>query len=129
MLDEESNVSAYELNSSGLIQCFLKLFGSAASQDKTAKVQKKAAKLHAARLAIIKEALPTPTTLALVKKLLSVLETIEKLPVYLYDSSNGGYGLQILTKRLRFRLERGAGESGLIDRTGRALKNGTISHS
>ena len=50
LLDEESNVSAYELNSSGLIQCFLKLFGSAASQDKTAKVQKKAAKLHAARL-------------------------------------------------------------------------------
>merc|ERR1719470_197107 len=122
LLHEESNVSAYELNSSGLIQCFLKLFGSATSQDKTMKVQKKAAKLHAARLAIIKEALPTATTIALVKKLLSVLETIEKLPVYLYDSSNGGYGLQILTKRLRFRLERGPGESGLIDRTGRALK-------
>jgi len=122
LLNEESNVSAYELNSSGLIQCFLKLFGSATSQDKTMKVQKKAAKLHAARLAIIKEALPTPTTIALVKKLLSVLETIEKLPVYLYDSSNGGYGLQILTKRLRFRLERGPGETGLIDRTGRALK-------
>merc|ERR1719500_2700086 len=122
LLQDESNVSAYELNSSGLNQCFLKLFGSATSQDKTVKVQKKAAKLHAARLAIIKEALPTPTTIALVKKLLSVLETIEKLPVYLYDSSNGGYGLQILTKRLRFRLERGPGESGLIDRTGRALK-------
>merc|ERR1719228_2962843 len=122
LLAEESNVSAYELNSSGLIQCFLKLFGSATSQDKTVKVQKKAAKLHAARLAIIRESLPTPPTIALVKKLLSVLETIEKLPVYLYDSSNGGYGLQILTKRLRFRLERGPGETGLIDRTGRALK-------
>jgi len=30
--------------------------------------------------------------------------------------SNGGYGLQILTRRLRFRLERGPGETGLIDR-------------
>merc|ERR1719410_610144 len=117
LLLEETNVSAYELNSSGLIQCFLKLFGSAASQDKTLKVQKKAAKLHAARLAVIREGLSTNTTLALVKKLISVLETIEKLPVYNYDSS-----LQILTKRLRFRLERGPGETGLIDRSGRSLK-------
>ena len=117
LLQEETNVSAYELNSSGLIQCFLKLFGSAASQDKTLKVQKKAAKLHAARLAVIREGLSTNTTLALVKKLISVLETIEKLPVYNYDSS-----LQILTKRLRFKLERGPGEGGLIDRSGRSLK-------
>ena len=117
LLQDESNVSAYELNSSGLIQCFLKLFGSATSQDKTVKVQKKAAKLHAARLSVIREGLSTNTTLALVKKLISVLETIEKLPVYNYDSS-----LQILTKRLRFKLERGPGESGLIDRSGRSLK-------
>ena len=31
LLHEETNVSAYELNSSGLIQCFLKLFGSRSS--------------------------------------------------------------------------------------------------
>ena len=117
LLLDETNVSAYELNSSGLIQCFLKLFGSATNQDKTVKVQKKAAKLHAARLQVIRDSLPTNTTLALVKKLISVLETIEKLPVYLYDTS-----LQILTKRLRFRLERGPGETGLIDRSGRSLK-------
>lgn len=30
--------------------------------------------------------------------------------------------LQILTRRLRFRLEKAAGESSLIDRTGRGLK-------
>ena len=30
--------------------------------------------------------------------------------------------LQILTRRLRFRLEKGAGESSLIDRSGRSLK-------
>lgn len=39
----------------------------------------------------------------LVQKLVLVLESIEKLPTLLYD---GGYGIQILTKRLRFRLER-----------------------
>ena len=51
---------------------------------------------------MIKASLPLATTIALVRKLVMVLETIEKLPVYLYDSSNGGYGLQILTRRLRF---------------------------
>ena len=34
----ESNISAYELNNSGQIQCFLKLLGSATSQGKTVKV-------------------------------------------------------------------------------------------
>ena len=66
------------------------------------RLQRRAAKLHAERLTVIKASLPLATTIALVRKLVMVLETIEKLPVYLYDSSNGGYGLQILTRRLRF---------------------------
>ena len=121
LLAEETSVSAYELNSSGLIQCFLKLFGSRAGAG-GGRLQRKAAKLHLARLEVVKSCLPLATTVALVRKLVLVLETIEKLPVYLYDSSNGGYGLQILTRRLRLRLERGPGEQGLIDRTGRNLK-------
>ena len=122
LLQEESSVSAYELNSSGLIQCLLKLFGSTAAAGGSSKYQKKARRLHEARLAVIRQAVSLDTTVTLVKKLVSVLETIEKLPVYLYDQSNGGYGLQILTRRLRLRLERGPGETGLIDRSGRSLK-------
>ncbi len=60
--------------------------------------------------------------MALVRKLVAVLESLEKLPVFSYDSPSSGYGLQILTRRLRFRLERASGESTLIDRTGRNLK-------
>jgi E3 ubiquitin-protein ligase HECTD1 len=59
---------------------------------------------------------------ALVRKLVSVLETIERLPVLLYESSGVNYGLQVLTRRLRFRLEKASTESSLIDRSGRALK-------
>lgn len=44
-----------------------------------------------------------------------VLESIEKLPVYMYDSPGGG--LQTLTKRLRFRVERTSSEATLYDRT------------
>ncbi|XP_014675759.1 PREDICTED: E3 ubiquitin-protein ligase HECTD1-like, partial [Priapulus caudatus] len=61
-------------------------------------------------------------SVALVRKLIAVLESIEKLPVYLYDAPGTSYGLQILTRRLRFRLERASGETSLIDRTGRCLK-------
>jgi len=125
LLVDDSTVSAYELNSSGLIQCFLKLFGTNVATDKNekeTKMQRRATKLHASRLALIREVMPVSTVNRLVKKLINVLETIEKLPVYLYDTTNGGYGLQILTRRLRFKLERGQGESGLIDRTGRSLK-------
>jgi E3 ubiquitin-protein ligase HECTD1 len=62
------------------------------------------------------------TASILVQKLVSVLESIEKLPVFMYDSPGGAFGLQILTKRLRFRLERAACESQLFDRSGRTLK-------
>ena len=58
----------------------------------------------------------------LVRKLVSVLESSEKLPLYLYDSPGSGSGLQVLTRRLRLRLERANGECSLIDRTGRTLK-------
>lgn len=37
----------------------------------------------------------TPPAAALVRKLVSVLESIEKLPVYTYDSPGTGYGLQV----------------------------------
>lgn len=63
-----------------------------------------------------------PPAVALVRKLIAVLESLEKLPVFTYDSTSSGYGLQILTRRLRFRLERASGETSLIDRTGRSLK-------
>lgn len=58
----------------------------------------------------------------LVRKLVSVLESSEKLSLYIYDPAGIGSGLQILSRKLRLRLERAAGESSLIDRTGRTLK-------
>jgi len=55
----------------------------------------------------------------LVSKLISVLESTEKLPIYSYDTtSSAHYGLQILHRRVRFKLERASTEMGLIDRTG-----------
>ena len=120
LLEDENTVSAYELHSSGLIQALLKMFAIESKNRKSSKLQRQ-------RVDIFRKVFCTKPgediATALVKKLIAVLESIEKLPIYLYDNSvNSGYGLQILTRRLRFRLERSMGENGLIDRSGCTLK-------
>ncbi|QQP50877.1 Hect E3 ubiquitin ligase [Caligus rogercresseyi] len=126
VLRNEGKVSAFELHSSGLIQSFLKLFATS-NNDPT----KKSLKLQKQRVEVFKECFRDKSKddeqvgspfKALVKKLISVLESIEKLQVYLYDNTTSGYGLQILNRRLRFKLERASGENGLIDRTGCTFK-------
>jgi hypothetical protein len=66
---------------------------------------KKAKRLQEERLAVIREQLPVNTTVGLVRKLIAVLETIEKLPVHLYDSrwEMVGYPLQFFFLLNRYR--------------------------
>jgi E3 ubiquitin-protein ligase HECTD1 len=114
-LKNESAVSAYELHSSGLIQTLLNLFSTAAPPhvSENAKLARKLVKFQKQRVQIFKDCFTktdgrepksesSPAN-EMVRKLVSVLESIEKLPVYLYDNSQSGYGLQILT-RCRSRL-------------------------
>lgn len=126
ILKEDGVVSAYELHSSGLVQALLSLL-STSYWDQGLK-SNKSNKYQKQRVQVFKKCFEDKTkdeqnsTAILVHKLIAVLESIEKLPVYLYDTPGSGYGLQILTRRLRFRLEKAPGESSLIDRTGRGLK-------
>jgi E3 ubiquitin-protein ligase HECTD1 len=83
-------------------------------------VRNKASKYQRQRTNIFKECIfeegrEKNTASLLIQKLVAVLESIEKLPVYMYDSP-------VLTKRLRFRLERTPSENHLFDRSGRTLK-------
>lgn len=128
LLQEEGLVSSYEIHSSGLVQALLSLLST--SPWDQGSTPSKANKLQQQRIRVFKSCFKEKhgengtgsTAMILVHKLVSVMESIEKLPIYLYDSPGSCYGLQILTRRLRFRLEKGAGESSLIDRTGRSLK-------
>lgn len=126
ILKEDGVVSAYELHSSGLVQALLSLL-STSYWDQGLK-SNKSSKYQKQRVQVFKKCFDDndkdeqTSTSILVHKLIAVLESIEKLPVYLYDTPGSGYGLQILTRRLRFRLEKAPGESSLIDRTGRGLK-------
>lgn len=122
--DEDGVVSAYEMHSSGLVQALLTVLSKNAWENDIPR--NKMNKLHKQRVAIFKQCIlnnaNSETASMLVQKLVAVLESTEKLPVYIYDGHGSGYGLQILTKRLRFRLERSPCESTLFDRTGRSLK-------
>ncbi|XP_048516518.1 E3 ubiquitin-protein ligase Ufd4 isoform X1 [Dendroctonus ponderosae] len=126
ILKDDGVVSAYELYSSGLVQALLNLL-SISYWDQGLKVSK-VNKHQKQRIQVFKDCFKVKSSdehnsmSILVQKLIAVLESIEKLPVYLYDSPGSGYGLQVLTRRLRFRLEKAQGDSTLIDRTGRGLK-------
>uniref|UniRef100_A0A182IYJ4 E3 ubiquitin-protein ligase n=1 Tax=Anopheles atroparvus TaxID=41427 RepID=A0A182IYJ4_ANOAO len=127
LLNEDGVISAYEMHSSGLVQALVAVL-SRNFWDLGIN-RNKANKYHKQRLSIFKKCMygadaksGKNTASILVQKLVAVLESIEKLPVYIYDSPGGSYGLQILTKRLSFRLERATCEQTLFDRTGRNLK-------
>lgn len=122
--DEDGVVSAYEMHSSGLVQALLTVLSKNAWENDMPR--NKINKFHKQRVAIFKQCIlnnmKSDTASMLVQKLVAVLESTEKLPIHIYDGHGSGYGLQILTKRLRFRLERAPTEVTLFDRTGRSLK-------
>ncbi|KAK9885691.1 hypothetical protein WA026_012456 [Henosepilachna vigintioctopunctata] len=126
ILKEDGVVSAYELQSSGLVQVLLSLL-STSYWDQGLK-SSKMSKYQKQRIQLFKQCFKNKScedhgsVTILVHKLISVLESIEKLPIYLYDSPGYGHSLQILTRKLRFRLEKATGDSSLIDRSGRGLK-------
>lgn len=122
--DEDGVVSAFEMHSSGLVQALLTVLSKNSWENAIPK--NRINKFHKQRVAIFKQCIldheKNGTASILVQKLVAVLESTEKLPVFIYDGHGSGYGLQILTKRLRFRLERSPCETTLFDRTGRSLK-------
>ncbi|XP_074662874.1 E3 ubiquitin-protein ligase HECTD1-like [Tubulanus polymorphus] len=126
LLKDEQMISAYELHSSGLVQAMLNCldYNNEAMNDTetTRLVQERINVFKCAFTGAEHDDESTSPFVAFIRKLISVLESIEKLPVFSYDTSGSGYGLQILTRRLRFRLQRSSGETSLIDRSGRNLK-------
>ncbi|XP_064809493.1 E3 ubiquitin-protein ligase HECTD1-like isoform X3 [Oncorhynchus masou masou] len=123
VLKDENTISPYEMCSSGLVQALFTVLNNSVELD-----MKHDCKPLMERINVFKTAFSeneddeSQPAVALIRKLLAVLESIERLPLHLYDTPGSTYNLQILTRRLRFRLERAPGETALIDRTGRMLK-------
>ncbi|XP_062863376.1 E3 ubiquitin-protein ligase HECTD1 isoform X4 [Trichomycterus rosablanca] len=123
VLKDENTISPYEMCSSGLVQALFTVLNNSMELD-----VKHDCKPLMERINVFKSAFSeneddeSRPAVALIRKLIAVLESIERLPLHLYDTPGSTYNLQILTRRLRFRLERAPGETALIDRTGRMLK-------
>uniref|UniRef100_A0AAY4A3Q0 E3 ubiquitin-protein ligase n=1 Tax=Denticeps clupeoides TaxID=299321 RepID=A0AAY4A3Q0_9TELE len=123
VLKDENTISPYEMCSSGLVQALFTVLNNSVELD-----VKHDCKPLMERINVFKAAFSeneddeSQPAVALIRKLIAVLESIERLPLHLYDTPGSSYNLQILTRRLRFRLERSPGETTLIDRTGRMLK-------
>ncbi|XP_038147790.1 E3 ubiquitin-protein ligase HECTD1 isoform X2 [Cyprinodon tularosa] len=123
VLKDENTISPYEMCSSGLVQALFTVLSNSAELDVKHDCKPLLERINVFKAAFSEnEDNESRPAVALIRKLIAVLESIERLPLYLYDSPGSSYNLQILTRRLRFRLERAPGETALIDRTGRMLK-------
>ncbi|XP_072283710.1 E3 ubiquitin-protein ligase HECTD1 isoform X3 [Pyxicephalus adspersus] len=123
LLKDENTISPYEMCSSGLIQALLTVLNNNEEFDHKQDCGQLVERLNVFKTAFTEnEDDESRPAIALIRKLIAVLESIERLPLHLYDTPGSSYNLQILTRRLRFRLERAPGETSLIDRTGRMLK-------
>ncbi|XP_071895026.1 E3 ubiquitin-protein ligase HECTD1 isoform X14 [Anas platyrhynchos] len=128
LLKDENTISPYEMCSSGLVQSLLTVLNNVSLQNNIDLDVKQDCSQLVERINVFKTAFSeneddeSRPAVALIRKLIAVLESIERLPLHLYDTPGSTYNLQILTRRLRFRLERASGETSLIDRTGRMLK-------
>ncbi|KAM6973602.1 E3 ubiquitin-protein ligase HECTD1 isoform 3-T3 [Aplochiton taeniatus] len=123
VLKDENTISPYEMCSSGLVQALFTVLNNSVDLDLKHDCKPLMERINVFKTAFSEnEDHESRPAVALIRKLLAVLESIERLPLHLYDTPGSTYNLQILTRRLRFRLERAPGETALIDRTGRMLK-------
>ncbi|XP_056151240.1 E3 ubiquitin-protein ligase HECTD1 isoform X4 [Lampris incognitus] len=123
VLKDESTISPYEMCSSGLVQALFTVLNNSVEMDLKHDCKPLMERINVFKAAFSEnEDNESQPAVALIRKLIAVLESIERLPLHLYDTPGSTYNLQILTRRLRFRLERAPGETALIDRTGRMLK-------
>ncbi|XP_041122673.1 E3 ubiquitin-protein ligase HECTD1-like isoform X6 [Polyodon spathula] len=123
VLKDETTISPYEMCSSGLVQALFTVLNNSVDLDVKNDCRPLMERVNVFKTAFCEnEDDESQPAVALIRKLIAVLESIERLPLHLYDTPGSSYNLQILTRRLRFRLERAPGETALIDRTGRMLK-------
>ncbi|KAM9354685.1 E3 ubiquitin-protein ligase HECTD1 isoform 1-T1 [Pholidichthys leucotaenia] len=123
VLKDENTISPYEMCSSGLVQALFTVLNNSVELDLKHDSKPLMERINVFKVAFSEnEDDESRPAVALIRKLIAVLESIERLPLHLYDTPGSTYNLQILTRRLRFRLERAPGETALIDRTGRMLK-------
>lgn len=115
MLSETNkSISSYELLISGLVPTLLVALSPSSSSSSLDKCSERAQ-------IFARTFITDPITFNLLHKLVALLESVEKLPLYLYDAP-GSYNLQAFSKRFKLILNKGNKEHNLLDFSGRVLK-------
>ena len=114
---EKTSLSLYELSSSGLVSVLLKLFHDVFHSTNDQTYQR--AKLFCS--IFLSDGQQSKAFQMLISKLISILESVENLPLFLYDAPFN-YGLQIFSKRFRFQIQYKNQQQLFTDRTGKTLK-------
>jgi E3 ubiquitin-protein ligase HECTD1 len=115
--DQGAGLSSYEISISGLVQILLMVLTKSKSEKKLAK------RVELFVSVFILSSSNQQNSSVLLRKLVTLLESIEKLPLYLYDV--GTYNLQAFSKRFKLILNKGEedlAEGNLLDFSGRVLK-------
>ena len=115
-LMEKTTLSIYELSSSGLVSALLKIFHNVLLSSNIQAYER--AQLFCS--IFLSDEQPKAFQI-LISKLISILESIEKLPLFLYDAPFN-YGLQIFSKRFRFVIQYKNEQQLFTDQTGKSLK-------
>lgn len=113
---DKSSLSIYELSSSGLVSTLLKLFRDVLLPSNIQAYER--AQLFCS--IFLSDEQPKAFQI-LIGKLISILESIEKLPLFLYDAPFN-YGLQIFSKRFRFVIQYKNEQQLFTDQSGKSLK-------
>ncbi|TSW08334.1 E3 ubiquitin-protein ligase HECTD1 [Bagarius yarrelli] len=112
VLKDENTISPYEMCSSGLVQALFTVLNNSVDLDMKPDCKQLVERINVFKTAFSEnEDDESRPAVALIRKLIAVLESIERLPLHLYDTPGSAYNLQ-----------RAPGETALIDRTGRMLK-------
>lgn len=131
IIEEETMLSAYEIQTSGLVTALNNCLNRSLPYShytlgkdcsESSEIFKRVFGAAAKNMSTNDTVNDSGPAITLIRKLIMVLETSEKLPVLTYENLGGGSGLQILLHRLRFKLEHGNKSTNFIDHSGRFIK-------
>ncbi len=120
LMETNKSISSYELSISGLVPSLLRALCSLNEKStERIKIFSETFEIHHSNC--ISNNNNKSVVVYLLHKLIALFESIEKLPLYLYDAP-GSYNLQAFSKRFKLLLTKGQSEPNFLDFSGRVLK-------
>ncbi|CAF0845992.1 unnamed protein product [Adineta ricciae] len=118
---DRTSLSTYELSSSGLVSTLLEIFHGLLDQNNHLSSHGQVYERAKLFCSVFLTDDQPQAFQSLIRKLISILESIEKLPLFLYDAPFN-YGVQTFSKRFRLQIQYKSELQLFTDRSGKFLK-------